>query len=59
MYLIDTVVILAMMFIFFLPITDYKTARMKLGVLCVLALVLTVSVTRTHAPDPKIASLKR
>jgi hypothetical protein len=59
MFLINTVLILAMMFIFFLPITDYKTVRMKLGVLCVLALVLTVSVTGTHAPDPKIVSLTR
>ena len=59
MYLIDTVLIIAMMFIFFLPITDYKTVRMKLCVLCALALVLTVSVTATHAPDPKIASLTR
>ena len=59
MFLINAVLIIMMMFIFFLPITDYKTVRMKLGVLCVLALVLTVSVTRTHAPDPKIASLTR
>ena len=59
MFLINTVLILAMVFIFFLPITDYKTVRMKLGVLCMLALVLTVSVTRTHAPDPRIASLTR
>jgi hypothetical protein len=59
MYLIDTVLVIAMMFIFFLPITDYKTVRMKLCVLCALALVLTVSVTGTHAPDPKIASLTR
>ena len=57
MYLIDTLIILAMIFIFFLPITDFKTVRMKLCVLCALALVLTVSVTRTHAPDPKVASL--
>jgi hypothetical protein len=59
MYLINTLLIIAMMFIFFLPITDYKTVRMKLCVLCALALVLTVSVTRPHAPDPKIASLTR
>jgi hypothetical protein len=57
MYLIDTLLILAMLFIFFLPITDLKTVRMKLCVLCALALVLTVSVTWTRAPDPKVASL--
>jgi hypothetical protein len=59
MYLINAVLFLAMMFILFLPITDYKTVRMKLCVLCALALVLTVSVVRTHAPDPQIASLTR
>ncbi len=59
MYLINALLILAMMFIFFLPITDFKTVRMKLCVLCALGLVLTVSVTRTHAPDPQIASLTR
>ncbi len=59
MYLIDALLIMAMLFIFFLPITDYKTVRMKLCVLCALALVLTVSVTRSHAPDPQIASLTR
>jgi hypothetical protein len=56
MYLVYALLILAMMFIFFLPITDYKTVRMKLCVLCALALVLTVSVTSTHAPALKIAS---
>ena len=59
MYLITALLILAMLFIFFLPITDYKTVRMKLCVLCALGLVLTVSVTRSHAPDPQVASLTR
>jgi hypothetical protein len=59
MFLINAVLTVAMMFIFFLPITDYKTVRMKLCVLCALGLVLTVSVTRTHAPDPQVASLTR
>lgn len=59
MFLINTLLIIAMIFIFFLPITDYRTVRMKLCVFCALALVLAVSVTRTHAPEPKIASLTR
>ncbi|MGO8908251.1 MAG: hypothetical protein ACLQDM_02820 [Bradyrhizobium sp.] len=59
MLLINVFLILAMLFFFFLPITDYKTARMKLCVLCALGLVLTVSVTRSRAPDPQIASLTR
>jgi hypothetical protein len=59
MYLINTLLIIAMLFIFFLPITDFKTVRMKLCVLCALALVLTVSVTTIRAPDPTVASLSR
>jgi len=59
MYLINTLLILAMLFVFFLPITDFKTVRMKLCVLCALALVLTASVTRSQAPDPTVASLSR
>jgi hypothetical protein len=59
MYVINAVLVIAMLFIFFLPITDYKTVRMKLCVLCALALVLTASVTRTHVPDPRVASLAR
>ena len=47
MYVIYGVLVIAMLFIFFLPIADYKTVRMKLCVLCALALVLTTSVTRT------------
>jgi len=59
MYVIHAVLVIAMLFIFFLPITDYKTARMKFCVLCALAVVLTVSVTRSHVPDPRVASLVR
>ena len=59
MYVINAVLVIAMLFIFFLPITDYKTVRMKLCVLCALALVLTVSVTRTQIPDSRIAGLMR
>jgi hypothetical protein len=59
MYLVDALLIVAMLFIFFLPITDYRTVRMKLCVLGALALVLTFSVARTHMPDPQIASLMR
>jgi hypothetical protein len=59
MYVINAVLVIAILFIFFLPITDYKTVRMKLCVLCALALVLTASVTRTQVPDPRVASLVR
>jgi hypothetical protein len=48
-----------MLFIFFLPTNDYKTVRMKLCVLCGLALVLAVSVTTTRVAEPRVASLMR
>ena len=59
MYVINAVLVIAMLFIFFLPITDYKTERMKLSEFSTLALVLTASVTRTQVPDPIVASLMR
>ena len=59
MYMINALLILAMLFIFFLPITDFTTVRMKLWVLGTVALVLTASVTSTHAPNPTVASLSR
>ena len=59
MYVIYGVLVIAMLFIFFLPITDYKTVRMKLRVLCALALVLVVSVSTTRVAEPRIASLMR
>ncbi len=59
MYVINAVLVIAMLFIFFLPITDYKTVRIKLCVFCALALVLTASVTRTQVPDPIVAGLVR
>jgi hypothetical protein len=59
MYVVDGVLVIAMLFIFFLPITGYKTVRMKLCVLCALALVLAVSVTTTRVAEPRVASLMR
>lgn len=43
--LINGLLVLAMVFLFFLPITDDKTARMKLCVVCALAVVPTASAT--------------
>jgi hypothetical protein len=59
MYVIYGALVIAMLFIFFLPITDYKTMRMKLCVLCALALVLGVSVTTSRVAEPRVASLMR
>ena len=36
-YLINTLLVLAMLFFFFLPVTDYRTARMKLWMVCAFA----------------------
>ncbi|MDH2342762.1 hypothetical protein QCM77_19145 [Bradyrhizobium sp. SSUT18] len=49
--------ILAMMFFLFLPITDRKTVRMKLGMLCALLAVFLVSVTRTHVAPVRLAGI--
>jgi hypothetical protein len=59
MVVIDALLIVAMMFFLFLPITDRKTVRMKLFVVCAIATVLAVSVTRTPAPDLQLASAAR
>ena len=44
MYLIYGVLILAMIFFFVLPVTDARTARMKLSVVSSLGVLLAVSV---------------
>jgi hypothetical protein len=44
MYLLYGVLILAMIFFFVLPITDARTARMKLSVVSSLGILLAVSV---------------
>lgn len=57
MVLIDLLLVLAMMFFLFLPITDRKTVRMKLCVLGVLVALFAAAVTRTHGPDTRLAGL--
>jgi hypothetical protein len=44
MYLLDSLLIVAMIFFFVLPITDARTARMKLSVVGSLGALLAVSV---------------
>ena len=44
MYLINGLLILAMIFFFVLPITDARTVRMKLSVLSSLGVLLAASV---------------
>jgi hypothetical protein len=57
MALIDPLLVLAMLFFLFLPITDRKTVRMKLYMLCALMAVFTASVTRTHVPQAQLAGV--
>jgi hypothetical protein len=44
MYLIDGLIVVAMTFLFILPMTDARTARMKLSVVSCLGVLLAASV---------------
>jgi hypothetical protein len=57
MFLVDALLILAMLFFLFLPISDRRTVRMRLCMLCALAAVFSVSVTRSHIAPVLLASL--
>ena len=50
--LVNALLVLAIAFFFVLPMTDRRTAQMKLCMVCALAVALTVSATafRPHAP---------
>jgi ABC-type xylose transport system permease subunit len=58
MFVIDAVLILAMMFFLFLPITDRRTVRMKLCVLCALLAVFAATATRTHVSQVQLAGIE-
>ena len=57
MFLVDALLILAMLFFLFLPITDRRTVRMRLCMICALLAVFSVSVSRTHVAPVLLASL--
>ncbi|MCP3440409.1 hypothetical protein [Bradyrhizobium sp. CCGUVB14] len=57
MFLVDALLILAMLFFLFLPITDRRTVRMRLCMICTLFAVLSVSVSHTHVAPVLLASL--
>jgi hypothetical protein len=59
MIIVDGLLILAMLFFLFLPITDRKTVRMKLCVILAIAAVFAASVTHTMAPKVQVASAAR
>ncbi len=58
MLLLDALLIPAILFFLFLPITDRRTVRMKLFVLCALVAVFAASVTWTHAPRLQLAGIE-
>lgn len=58
MVLIDALLVLAMMFFLFLPITDRKTVQMKLCVLCALLAVFAASATRTRVSHVHLAGIE-
>lgn len=47
--------VLAVLFFLFLPITDRKTTRMKLVMVCALLGLFVVSVTQTHVSRVQLA----
>jgi hypothetical protein len=57
LFLVDALLVLAMLFFLFLPICDRKTVRMRLCMLCALLAVFSASVTRTHVAPAHLASL--
>lgn len=57
MFLIDALLILAMLFFLFLPITDRRTVRMRLCMLCALLAVFSISITRTPIVPVLLASV--
>lgn len=57
MFLVDALLILAMLFFLFLPITDRRTVRMRLCMVCALLAVFSVSITRTPVVPVLLASL--
>jgi hypothetical protein len=57
MVIVDALLVIALLFFLFLPITDRKTVQMKLCVLCAIAAALAVSITWTPAPGLQFASV--
>lgn len=57
MITVDVLLVLAMMFFLFLPISDRRTVRMRLGMLCALLALFSISVMRNHAAPAQLASI--
>jgi hypothetical protein len=50
-YIIDLMLVLALLFFLFLPITDRRTVMMKLGMMTVIAALFVGSVMRAQGPS--------
>jgi hypothetical protein len=50
-YVADLMLVAAMLFFVFLPITDRKTVMMKIGMIGVIAALFAVAVTKAHGPE--------
>jgi hypothetical protein len=57
MILVNVLLVLAILFFLFLPITDRKTVLMKICVLCALLSVFIVSVTWIPDPGMQLAGI--
>ena len=57
MFLVNALLILAMLFFLFLPISDRRTVRMRLCMLCALLAVFWVSITRAPVVPVSLASI--
>ena len=56
-FLIDALLILAMLFFLFLPISDRRTVRMRLCMVCALLAMFSASMTRTPVGPVLLASI--
>jgi hypothetical protein len=50
-YVIDLLLVLALLFFLFLPITDRRTVMMRLGMMTVIAALFVGSLTKAHGPS--------
>ena len=57
MFLVDALLILAMLFFLFLPITDRRTVHLKLAMICTFLALVTLSAARTHVPQVQFAGV--
>ncbi len=55
MALINVLLVLALLYFLFLPITDRRTVQMRLAMMCTLLALLTISATHIHAPETQLA----